>query len=173
MKQLKIKCPHGISLAKGMYLLVISTLLSYFIIFLINIIGMEVVLNLLYPVDIRIPFPYNLCGLLLIVLGLMLNIWANFTLLGKISLTEREPFHTPSALVVGGPYRFSRNPVYLSVLFLCLGAAILFGSLTLFIILIALFIIFQLWFIGWEEKKLEEVFGEEYVKYKKRVRRWF
>ncbi|MFX0208308.1 MAG: methyltransferase, partial [Candidatus Hodarchaeota archaeon] len=122
---MKIKRRYAKSVAKGLYILIISTLLSILVVYLIRITGIEVISSILFPVDIGIPFPYNLCGLLLIVLGLMLNIWGNFTLLRKISLTEREPFHTPSALVVGGPYRFSRNPVYLSVLFLCLGAAIL------------------------------------------------
>jgi len=104
----------------------------------------------------------------------VLVIWANYTLLfvGKIGLNAREPFQTPSTLVVEGPYKFSRNPIYLAVTILLIGLAILVGSLSIFIVAIVLFIIFQKWFVGWEEKKLEEVFGEEYLEYKKRVRRW-
>lgn len=118
-----------------------------------------------------IPYPYNLFGLLIIVLGFALIIWANYTLLRKISLEEREPFHTPSALVLNGPFQFSRNPVYLSVIMMAFGLATLLGSLILFILPPILFSVFR-FFIRWEEKKLEETFGEDYLEFKRRVRRW-
>ncbi|MHA1543435.1 MAG: methyltransferase family protein, partial [Candidatus Hodarchaeales archaeon] len=122
-----------------------------------------------YPI---IRFPYNLSGLLIGVLGFALIIWANYTLLQKITLDEREPFHTPSALVLNGPFQFSRNPVYLSVIMMTLGLAIFFGSLILFIFPPILFIVFHRFLIRWEEKKLEETFGEEYLDFKRNVRRW-
>ena len=69
-------------------------------------------------------------------------------------------------------YNFSQNPIYLSIIIIIFGLATFFGSSTLFIIFIVLFILFRISFINWEEKKLEEEFGEEYLEYKRRVRRW-
>jgi protein-S-isoprenylcysteine O-methyltransferase Ste14 len=167
---------HVKSLLKVLLILAEATILSIIVIFVIKeYVGREVFIDFFFfPEDISVPFPFNLCGLLAIVLGFILIVWANYTLLfvGKIGLNAREPFHTPPTLVLEGPYRFSRNPIYLSVIIILFGLAILVGSLTVFIISIALFIIFRTWFISWEEKKLEEVFGEEYLEYKRRVRRW-
>lgn len=155
-------------------MLVGSTILSIILVAIIKIpIIMEVLLEILFPKNPIIIFPYNLIGLLIIVLGLALIIWANYTLLQKISLEEREPFHTPSALVLNGPFQFSRNPVYLSVIIMAFGLATLFGSLILFILPPIFFIIFHRFFVRWEEKKLEEAFGEDYLEYKRHVRRWF
>ncbi|MFX0173489.1 MAG: methyltransferase family protein [Candidatus Hodarchaeota archaeon] len=69
-----------------------------------------------------------------------------------------------------GPYKFSRNPIYLSVIIILIGLAILAGSLSIFIIAILVFIILRKLFVSWEEKNLEEVFGKEYLEYKKHVR---
>ena len=152
-------------------ILVQSTILSIILVVIIKIpIITEVLLEILFPKNPIIIFPYNLIGLLLLVLGFALIIWANYTLLRKISLEEREPFHTPSALVLNGPFRFSRNPVYLSVIIMAFGLATLFGSLILFILPPIFFIIFHRFFIRWEEKKLEETFGEDYLEYKSNVR---
>jgi protein-S-isoprenylcysteine O-methyltransferase Ste14 len=52
------------------------------------------------------------------------------------------------------------------------GVFILLSGLTALFGIIMLFIIFNWWFIRWEEKKLEETFGEDYLVYKKHVRRW-
>jgi len=132
----------------------------------------DAILEIIFPENPIIPYPYNLFGLLIIVLGFALIIWANYTLLRKISLEEREPFHTPSALVLNGPFQFSRNPVYLSVIMMAFGLATLFGSLILFILPIIFFFVFHRFLIRCEENKLEETFGEDYLEYKMRVRRW-
>ena len=154
-------------------MLVVSIILSLILIAIIRIpMIKEVLLEIIFPKNPIILFPYNLIGLLILVLGFALIIWANYTLLRKISLEEREPFHTPSALVINGPFQFSRNPVYLSVIMMVFGLATLFGSLILFILPPILFIVFQRIFIRWEEKKLEETFGEDYLEYKRHVRRW-
>ncbi len=132
---------------------------------------LPIVLDFLYPAGFTIPFPYNLLGLFLVIPGFILVAWANYNLLQKISWTEREPFHTPSALVVEGPYKYSRNPVYLEVITLFTGIGMILGSWTFIMANAAVFIVFR-FFIRWEEKKLEETFGEEYLEFKKRVRRW-
>jgi protein-S-isoprenylcysteine O-methyltransferase Ste14 len=77
-----------------------------------------------------------------------------------------------NALVVGGLYRFSRNPMYLGMLMILLGwAAYLAQPLTLVFVAAFVFLI-EVLQIRPEEKALEEKFGEDYRAYKKRVRRW-
>jgi protein-S-isoprenylcysteine O-methyltransferase Ste14 len=77
-----------------------------------------------------------------------------------------------NALVVGGLYRFSRNPMYFGMLTILLGwAAYLAQPMTL--VLVAAFVVLiEVLQIRPEEKALEKKFGEEYRAYKKRVRRW-
>ena len=126
-----------------------------------------------FPADI-IPQPYNLVGLLLIPVGFLLIIWANYALLhiGKIGLRNREPMQKPSNLVLAGPYRFSRNPLYLGGLLALLGLVIVWSSVDTAILTILVYIIFKYLFIKKEELILEEEFGDEYRDFKKRVGRW-
>ena len=163
-------------LLKVLLMVVEATILAIILSFIIiEFVSLDVFLSFLFfPEDINIPFPFNLCGIPVIILGCVLIVWANYTLLfvGKIGLDAREPFQTPPTLVTEGPYKFSRNPLYLSIVFVGFGLALLMSSITVFILTIALFFIFQKWFVSWEEKKLEGVFGEEYQEYKRRVRRW-
>lgn len=136
---------------------------------------MEVFIEiLLLPSNINSIFPFNLVGLFILLLGFIFIVAANFHLLvvGNIGLVAREPFHIPSTLVTTGPYRYSRNPIYLGVVLILLGFAIAFVSITVLICAITVFTFFWRFFVRWEEKKLEEAFGEEYLAYKTRVRRW-
>jgi protein-S-isoprenylcysteine O-methyltransferase Ste14 len=76
-------------------------------------------------------------------------------------------------LITSGPFSFSRNPLYLGGnVFIFLGAVLFLGSPTgLFLTAINILIVeFQ---IRREEKQLEQSFCEEWIRYKKRVRRWF
>jgi len=153
--------------------LTFATLLSYLLALILKVNFPLVSSIFLFPVDL-IPFSYNLSGLFVIGFGLLWNAYANYTFLfvGKIGLRDREPFHTPSTLVVDGPYRFSRNPVYLSALIMIFGLAIILSSLLLIILLAVVYGIFQFSLIRWEERRLEEAFGIDYLEYKKHVRRW-
>jgi protein-S-isoprenylcysteine O-methyltransferase Ste14 len=76
------------------------------------------------------------------------------------------------ALITSGPYRFSRNPLYLGGnAFIFLGAALLLGSPTaLFITLIHLPLVDL--FVRREEKQLATDFGDEWLRYRQQVRRW-
>ncbi|MHA2252849.1 MAG: methyltransferase family protein [Candidatus Kariarchaeaceae archaeon] len=157
--------------------LVWITVISYFLSFLIQKLveyfpGISTLFS--YPEKINIPYPFNLLGLIICFLGLILVAWANFTLLvvGKIGLKAREPYHIPSNLVFKGPYKYSRNPIYLAVVIMLFGLVIVTTSLLIAILTIGVFFLFRIKFIGWEEKNLEEAFGSEYLDYKKRVRRW-
>ncbi len=77
-----------------------------------------------------------------------------------------------SSLQTTGLYRFSRNPMYLSLLFLYLGLTCFVGNWYNIILLPILILIIQQYVIVREEKYLSRRFGTEYSNYKDRVRRW-
>ncbi len=96
--------------------------------------------------------------------------WAVYTMRrGNASLPTSEPTH---AIVIRGPYRFSRNPIYLSMLLLQLSIGIWANSL--WFLGLAVIAAVLLWWgvISREERYLERKFGAEYLSYKGRVRRW-
>jgi protein-S-isoprenylcysteine O-methyltransferase Ste14 len=77
-----------------------------------------------------------------------------------------------TAIVRGGPYRFSRNPIYLAFSALHLGLAIWVNSLWLVATLVATVAIIAIVVVPREERYLTERFGREYLEYKASVRRW-
>ncbi|MHA2235943.1 MAG: methyltransferase family protein [Candidatus Thorarchaeota archaeon] len=173
---MKEKYPRAMMVVQGLWIIVFATIISIILfapLYIFDIDGQILVDVFTFPTDI-IPQPYNLVGLLLIPIGMLLIIWANYTLLhiGKIGLRAREPMQRPSNLVLAGPYRFSRNPLYLGGLLALLGLVIVWSSLVTAILTILAFIIVRYVFIKREEVILEEEFGEEYQEFKNSVRRW-
>jgi protein-S-isoprenylcysteine O-methyltransferase Ste14 len=80
---------------------------------------------------------------------------------------------TPSTnLVQDGPYRFSRNPIYLAFASMYLGAALIFDSICILIMLVIAVVLFDRMQIPREERYLQEKFGEEFARYRAKVRRW-
>lgn len=114
-------------------------------------------------------FPYNITGILLIPVGiyLVLNPWYLFR-----EYNTPEDFSPSTALVVNGTYKFSRNPMYLGGVLILAGIACTTGNVCAFISPVLFFLIMHYMFIPYEEEKMESTFGEEYLKYKKVVRRW-
>jgi protein-S-isoprenylcysteine O-methyltransferase Ste14 len=88
---------------------------------------------------------------------------------GRTALGYSQP---TTKLIVEGPFGFTRNPLYLSLLLVTGGIAIFANSMWYIVALLLLFLILNFWAVPREEKYLENSFGEEYVQYKKRVRRW-
>jgi len=175
-EEMKEKYPRGMIVVQGLVMLIVSTILSLILIspfyFFDN--SIEIMVDIFtFPADL-IPQPYNFSGIVLIPVGLLLIIWANYSLLhiGKISLRNREPMQRPSNLVLVGPYRFTRNPIYLGSLLMLLGLVIVWSSVVTAVLLILVYIIFRYIFIKREEIILEEEFGDEYRDFKKHVRRW-
>jgi len=74
--------------------------------------------------------------------------------------------------ITKGSFCFTRNPLYLALLLLFGSIAILANSIWLLVLLIPLFIIFNFSVVPREERYLKECFGEEYIQYKNKVRRW-
>src|SRR5947209_12738947 len=75
-------------------------------------------------------------------------------------------------LVVVGPYRYVRNPMYLAVLTIILGQALLFGSGATLLYTGIVLLAVALFVRGYEEPALEREYGDEYRAYRRRVRRW-
>ena len=93
----------------------------------------------------------------------------------KSLLRKKTPFNPakPTIRIVReGSFRFSRNPMYLSLLVLLSGVAVLICSIWLFLTIPLLFIILEAFAVRPEEKYLTQKFGDEYLDYKASVRRW-
>ena len=131
---------------------------------------LTIVLHFVLPVMQIIPSPYRYLGIILIVFGVVINLWTDS--LFKKAQTTVKPYQKPSAMLTSGPFRISRHPMYLGMASLLFGVAVLCGSLTPFFLPILFIILMELMFISFEEKDLEKAFGEQYVEYKKKVRRW-
>lgn len=78
----------------------------------------------------------------------------------------------PSVLITDGPYRFTRNPMYVAELASWLGWALFFGSLAVFLGFIALLLVVNLVLVPREERTLEAAFDPTYLQYKNSVPRW-
>ena len=75
-------------------------------------------------------------------------------------------------LLTRGIYALTRNPMYLGMIAMMLGVALVFGTLPFYIATLAYFVFIDRVFCRYEEHKLEAVFGDEYRRYRARVRRW-
>ena len=139
---------------------------TYFLIFLGLIIGS----HFIFPITKIIPSPYNWLGIVLIVFGGVINLWTDNIF--KKEKTTVKPYEKPSVLIVSGPFRFGRHPMYLGMAAILFGVAVLLESLMSFIFPIIFVILMQILFIPTEEKNLEIAFGQRYLDYKKKVRRW-
>jgi protein-S-isoprenylcysteine O-methyltransferase Ste14 len=86
--------------------------------------------------------------------------------------TSPNPWRPSTHLVTGGPYRFTRNPMYLGLTLLYLGATAWLNTLWPLLLLPIVLLVMQRGVIAREEEYLERRFGQEYTDYRARVRRW-
>jgi protein-S-isoprenylcysteine O-methyltransferase Ste14 len=109
-------------------------------------------------------------AVLLLTIGFLLRVWATYHFyqhhMRVISLVPQ------NALITTGPYRITRNPLYIGgIVFIFLGAVLLLGSPS-GILLTALNVVLVDFIIRREEKQLEREFGEHWERYRNQVRRW-
>jgi protein-S-isoprenylcysteine O-methyltransferase Ste14 len=114
--------------------------------------------------------PLRYAGIALIVAGLALALVAARHF--KQSGTPLKPFSRSTALVTAGPYRFTRNPMYLGLAVVLVGVALALESLTPFFVIPVFVAIITAAFIVPEEAMLKERFGDAYTDFQGRVRRW-
>ncbi|GAH03937.1 unnamed protein product [marine sediment metagenome] len=107
-----------------------------------------------------------LIGLPLILLGIGLSVWS------VIQAGETD-VDTPTKLITDGPYSLSRNPMYVAWTLLYLGIGLAANSLWIVALLPLVAAFTHFVDVRKEERFLEKKFGDEYLSYKKRVRRYF
>jgi protein-S-isoprenylcysteine O-methyltransferase Ste14 len=123
-----------------------------------------------------IPLPFlpqgisRAAGTTLLGGALLLFVWAVWTLLSKGAEIRT---HRPSdRIVTTGPYRFSRNPIYLAMVLLTTGAAVRANSLWFLVTAAVLALLLHRGVVLREERYLERRLSAPYLEYKRRVRRW-
>jgi len=110
-------------------------------------------------------------GVALIVIGVAMSVWA-FSLFRRAG-TEISPTSVSNtSLVVHGPFRFTRNPMYLGLVVVTLGIALWVGSLPMFAVPVLVFATANWAHIPFEEAKMRRQFGPAFDEYTRRVRRW-
>jgi protein-S-isoprenylcysteine O-methyltransferase Ste14 len=128
------------------------------------------ILRFAQPINQIIPTPWNLFGLVPLLLGIVINLFADKAL--REAKTTVKPFLESNTLVTGCVYSLSRHPMYLGFVLVLIGVAILLGALTPWLIVFAFIALLELVFIQVEELMLSEKFGSSWKDYKRRVHRW-
>jgi protein-S-isoprenylcysteine O-methyltransferase Ste14 len=114
--------------------------------------------------------PARWMGALIFALALALVAWAIATMTRAGS---NVPTSLPTTTIVdAGPYRFTRNPIYLGMVLGLIGLAIAFNSLWLLLTLAPFAVVIRYGVVAREEAYLERKFGDLYRRYRSRVRRW-
>jgi protein-S-isoprenylcysteine O-methyltransferase Ste14 len=128
--------------------------------------------------------PYALCGwrladaaalrwagtlLLLLALPVFVDFLVRFVREGR---GTPAPVAEPERLVIGGPFRYVRNPGYVGVLGLIVGQSLLFASASVLVHAGIMALAFHLFVVLYEEPHLRRKFGSEYEEYQRRVPRW-
>lgn len=139
---------------------------TYFWFFFILMIAV----HFLIPSNRIIPTPYNYLGVVPLLIGLWVNIWAS-NLFDKRETTIK-PFQESSVLIIEGSFKYSRNPMYVGMALALAGLFVILGSLWPVFGIPVFMILMHYVFILPEEKDLEKKFGAQFLDYKKKVRRW-
>jgi protein-S-isoprenylcysteine O-methyltransferase Ste14 len=116
--------------------------------------------------------PWRYVDLPPLTVGVAILFWCvwDFAVVGHGTLAPIDP---PTQLVVRGPYRYVRNPMYVGVVLILLGEAALFESVALLIYGAIFFLAVHCFVVLYEEPTLYRQFGESYDGYRRRVRRWW
>ena len=138
----------------------------YFLIHVLAMIGLNVAL----PVGRWIQWPWTLIGVVPLLLGLTLNGISAGTF--RRHRTTIKPFEEPSQLVTEGPFRINRNPMYLGGLLMLIGIGSLLGSISPLVAIPSFYWLITTQFVVKEEEEMKRRFGQAYLDYGQRVRRW-
>ena len=115
--------------------------------------------------------PAQIAGLIVGALGAVIALWciATFIVIGR---GTPAPFDPPRNLVVVGPYRWVRNPMYIGAALALAGAALFYQSWALLGYCVAFLAVMSLFVVFYEEPALRTTFGDAYARYCQRVGRW-
>src|SRR5260370_22951307 len=113
----------------------------------------------------------QVAGMITVTIGTAIAFWCVFTFV-FIGKGTPAPFDPPRKLVIRGPYRFVRNPMYIGAGMTLAGTALFYESLSIFIYTCSFFLITHLFVVLCEEPTLRRTFANEYEAYFRRIRRW-
>lgn len=110
-------------------------------------------------------------GIALIVVGFAISAWGRLTFQQqRAEIMPSSAMH--STLVASGPFKFTRNPMYLGGVIIGIGAALVAGTWLMWLVPVIVFALDQLVIIPFEERSMERAYGDAFRAYKARVRRW-
>jgi protein-S-isoprenylcysteine O-methyltransferase Ste14 len=144
---------------------------AFFVVAPGGVVGLAPYLISGWRVDYRLPGLVRLLGVALIVVGLLsvLESFARFVMRGH---GTPAPVAPPKQLVVSGQYRHVRNPMYVALVAIVLGQAAWFGSRASAAYAVLLLFLFHLRVVTYEEARLNELFGADFMAYRRSVPRW-
>lgn len=116
-------------------------------------------------------FGDTIIGIGLVVFGLVFAMYPS-SLFAKEKTEILPTSETNRVLITYGPYRYTRNPMYVGMVAGLFGAAVWVGTLPLYAAALIYFCLFNFVIIPFEEGKLHRIFGDEYAAYRRAVRRW-
>jgi protein-S-isoprenylcysteine O-methyltransferase Ste14 len=128
------------------------------------------ILSAIFPIDLLPSALRLILGVALVAIGFFIASRAFQAMIR--ARTPIDPFEPTSAIVSDGPYRFSRNPIYLALALAYLGITLALNAVWAIVLWPIMLIVLTQVVIVREEKYLTGKFGEEYTRYKSKVRRW-
>src|SRR5215212_6309289 len=134
------------------------------------IFGLGWLLHQIMPLSFLPTIPAQVAALIFLAAGVLLLGWSN--ILFRRAHTSLVPIKPTTALVVGGAYRLTRNPMYLGLLCVYIAFALWFGVVWAILLLPVVVLAVQRMAIVKEERYLEQKFGDAYRRYCLQVRRW-
>ena len=114
----------------------------------------------------------QICGMMIGAVGAAIALWCIFTFV-VVGKGTPAPFDPPRRLVIRGPYRFVRNPMYIGAALALLGAALFYKSTSIAIYAGLFLVAMHLFVVGYEEPTLRRTFGADYQAYCRGVGRWW
>lgn len=138
--------------------------------YLFTAIVVMVLLHFLFPGVEVVSYPMRLLGCAPLLVGIILNLMADKAF--KQNHTTVKPFEESTSLITTGVFRFSRHPMYLGMVLILVGIALLLGSLIPFLVILAFVVLMDVIFIRTEERMMADKFGDTWKKYQENVRRW-
>jgi protein-S-isoprenylcysteine O-methyltransferase Ste14 len=129
-----------------------------------------VALGVLAPLAAIMPAPYQWFGVAPVLFGA----WLLASASGRFHRvkTNINTFRDPNVLVTDGPFAITRNPMYLGFALVLLGAALIANAWSALAPALVFFLVANAWYIPFEERAASAQFGDAYVSYRQRVRRW-
>ncbi|MDR6757307.1 protein-S-isoprenylcysteine O-methyltransferase Ste14 [Mycoplana sp. BE70] len=136
--------------------------------------GLSVIAGLALDRLYSLPFPSGVptgwLGGIVFLAGVALLVWAATTF--RRAGTQIQTTEPTTTIVDAGPYRYTRNPIYIGMFLGLIGLAIAFDTLWLAVLLVPFYLVIRYGVVAREESYLERKFGDAYLGYKTRVGRW-